>query len=180
MFYGCTSIIDSPLLSASSLEGSCYEQMFSGCSSLKFVELIGSSSSFQTYSFSSWLDGISTNGILIKNPSLSMIYSARNAHLLQHPNTWTLISSFTLITIDSEGIFTTNPNFWILLKQYSGKTLEISLNGIKFTGTVTSSSSGSPDNYTNTHIFNGTSSNGILELKQKDYGNRSDSSYASI
>lgn len=182
MFYGCTSIIDTPLLSASSLESYCYSQMFYGCSSLKFVELIGSSSFFQEDSFDSWLYMTSTKGVLIKNPSLSMVRSAKNASFLSHPTTWTLISSFTLITIDSEGIFTTNPNFWILLNYYNGKTLEISLNGIKFTGVVTRvtdfdhGSNGSQSTYT----FNGTSDNGILELKQRYYGDRSESSYSSV
>ena len=182
MFSGCTSIVDTPLLSASSLEFYCYYQMFQGCSSLKFAELTGSSSSFNEYSFDGWLYGISTNGILIKNPSLSMVYSARNAYFLSYPTTWTLISSFTLITIDSEGIFTTNPSLWILLHYYNGKTLEIFLNGTKFTGVVTkvtdfdNGSYGSQDTYT----FNGTSDNGILELKQRYYGDRSGSWYNSV
>ena len=172
MFYGCTSIIYAPLLSASSLEGGCYEQMFFGCSSLKYVEITGSSSSFGTYSFASWLYNIQTDGILIKNPQLGMIFNQRIYHVLEHPNTWTLVSSFTLNSIDSEGIFTTNPNFWIVLETYKGKTVEISLNGIKFNGTVTLTGS--------TYTFNGSSNDGILKLQQQYSSNASGSSYSSV
>ena len=172
MFSGCTSIIDAPLLSASSLESYCYHQMFSRCSSLKYVEITGSPSSFGTYSFSSWLTDIQTDGILIKNPQLEMIFSQRDYHVLEHPNTWTLVSSFTLSSIDSEGIFTTNPNFWIVLQSYQGKTLEISLNGIKFSGTVTLTGS--------TYTFNGSSNNGTLKLQQNHSSSASGSNYSSV
>jgi len=63
MFYGCTSLTTAPSLPATTLAIYCYASMFERCTSLTTITLYyGGEDDY----FSSWVKGISTDGVLYK------------------------------------------------------------------------------------------------------------------
>ena len=70
MFYGCTSLMVSPTLSAATLTESCYETMFSGCTSLNRVICLATDISAIDCT-REWLDGVSATGTFTKAASMT-------------------------------------------------------------------------------------------------------------
>lgn len=180
MFYGCNLITVAPNLPAMELNGdNCYEYMFYNCTSLKYLKpsfiSYGVREDYQLYA---WLNGTS-NGLYIKDPSCPVaINSGDDSGSLQIPITWTLKSSFIVKSIDQEGIFTTTPAMWILIGGFLNTGMEVTLNNIKFTGSITSASGGTNATL---YTFEGISNNNeTLTLKQRYFSDRTGSSYTSV
>jgi len=70
MFEGCTSLTTAPELPATILANYCYSSMFRYCESLNYIKCLATDIS-ATDCTSNWVDGVSTIGIFIKNPSIT-------------------------------------------------------------------------------------------------------------
>ena len=63
MFHGCTGMVKGPEFATPTSRGeACYAYMFSGCSSLNYVEY---KDSYAVDLFSQWLDDVATNGTFV-------------------------------------------------------------------------------------------------------------------
>ena len=82
LFKDCSALTSAPYLPATTLSDYCYSEMFSGCTSLTSLTCKATDIS-ANYALSLWLSGISTNGILYVDPS--MTGAAWNI-----PSTWTI------------------------------------------------------------------------------------------
>ena len=66
MFYGCTSLITSPVLSATTLVYHCYDSMFYDCTSLNYIKCLATDiSAFDCTT--DWVNNVSSSGTFIKN-----------------------------------------------------------------------------------------------------------------
>jgi hypothetical protein len=70
MFSGCTSLVQAPALPATTLDSTCYREMFSGCTSLRYVECNATKISANNC-VQSWLSNVSASGTFKKNPSMN-------------------------------------------------------------------------------------------------------------
>ena len=85
MFEGCTSLEKSPVLRPLTLASNCYTQMFDGCTNLKYIYALFTttpSSSYTNY----WVRNVSSAGQYYKNPSAT--YTTRGISGI--PNHWTV------------------------------------------------------------------------------------------
>lgn len=155
MFENCTNLETAPELLATTLVNSCYYAMFKGCSKINYMKADYQSSPGSAYDF---LINTAQQGTFIKNPNLSTLYvSNYNAvHSTHTPPTWTIVSSFTINTINGNGVFTTTPAFWTYPVR-ANNTLHIILNNVEFVGTVTKSS--------DTYTYIGTSDDKTLTIE---------------
>lgn len=83
MFENSTSLIESPLLLATTLEGQSYQGMFNGCSSLNTITCLATN---QSNSTNDWTTGVAATGTFYKHPSAS--WSSGNNGI---PSTWTVV-----------------------------------------------------------------------------------------
>ena len=67
MFRGCTSLVNAPDLPAKSVSEHGYYYMFYGCSKLERVKAMFTNTPNTTYSTTSWLSGVNSTGVFIKN-----------------------------------------------------------------------------------------------------------------
>lgn len=66
MFYGCTSLITAPVLSATTLVYHCYDSMFYDCTSLNYIKCLATDiSAFDCTT--DWVNNVSSIGTFIKN-----------------------------------------------------------------------------------------------------------------
>ena len=93
MFKGCTGITRAQLLLKIPSHKSCYEEMFSGCTNLRYVKCL----SLQPIKYNSeyhytvhWLSGVAENGTFEKDPKNTSWY---NSSYNGVPNTWTIIDT---------------------------------------------------------------------------------------
>ena len=67
MFQGCTSLTTAPsILPATTLANYCYGRMFDGCTSLNYIKAMFTTTPSTTYT-SNWVSGVATNGTFVKN-----------------------------------------------------------------------------------------------------------------
>ncbi len=74
MFNGCTSLVTAPVLPATTLTYSssganyygCYHKMFQGCSSLKYIKAMFTTSPGTQYTLD-WVNGVAAEGTFVKN-----------------------------------------------------------------------------------------------------------------
>ena len=66
MFYGCTSLITAPILSATTLVYHCYDSMFYDCTSLNYIKCLATDIS-EFDCTTDWVNNVSSSGIFIKN-----------------------------------------------------------------------------------------------------------------
>ena len=86
MFYGCTSLTSAPsILPATTLADYCYMGMFWGCTSLNYIKCLATDIS-ATSCTASWVNGVSSSGTFVKNPSMSS-WSTGNSGI---PTNWTV------------------------------------------------------------------------------------------
>lgn len=135
MFQDCTSLTTAPVLPAETLVAECYTRMFYNCSSLNYIEANFKSGLDASSCLSDWLSGVSSRGEFIKNPLLNISNVVGINYYIKVPDSWVITSSFTVLTINSNNEFTTNPVFWAYLTQ-TNKMLYVTLNNIQFSGTV--------------------------------------------
>ena len=70
LFYGCTGLLEAPVLSSATLTEKCYEDMFSGCTSLNYIKCLATDIS-ATDCTKNWLDGVSPSGTFVKASSMN-------------------------------------------------------------------------------------------------------------
>ena len=111
MFENCTSLVDAPVLPALICAPQCYSGMFSGCSSLGYLEArfttkpIGDTLGEFTYG---WLDGVAATGTFVKNTDATWVNTTvtnPNSGLVYEviPSGWTIQCplTFTALTAGS-------------------------------------------------------------------------------
>jgi hypothetical protein len=84
LFRGCTSLTQAPELPATTLESNCYYSMFLGCTSLGYIIMLATDISISN-SLSNWVNGVATSGIFVKAAGVT-IPSGNNGI----PNGWTV------------------------------------------------------------------------------------------
>lgn len=139
MFQGCTSLVTAPYLPATSLGSSNYLYMFKNCSLLNYIK--ADFGGKPTYCTTDWVSGVAASGTFIKSPNLEAFYpeSPNLSSPINVPYAWTIYSSFTVKSIDGNGVFTTTPSTWVNLVGLSGKTLNLTIGEVTFSGSVDSS-----------------------------------------
>lgn len=66
MFSDCTSLTTAPELPATTLAKYCYSSMFMGCSKLKYIKMLATDISAD-YCLHYWVNGVSNTGTFVKN-----------------------------------------------------------------------------------------------------------------
>lgn len=66
MFNNCTSLTTSPKLTAATLSGTCYSEMFKGCTSMNYITMLATDISANN-SLLNWVQSIAATGIFVKN-----------------------------------------------------------------------------------------------------------------
>lgn len=84
MFYGCTGVTVAPDLPATTLATNCYYEMFQACSNLSYVKCLATNISATNCTLR-WLDAVASNGIFVKNDSMSSWTTGVSGI----PTTWT-------------------------------------------------------------------------------------------
>ena len=82
MFSGCISLIETPILPATTLVNSCYKCMFDGCVSLNKVTMLATDVS-ATDCLNSWLLDVSSIGIFTKALGMILLFSNISTGALQ-------------------------------------------------------------------------------------------------
>ena len=91
MFYGCTSLTSSPILSAETLQNNCYKDMFYGCSSLTHITCYNVSD-ISEYVSSDWIYGVSSLGIFEINYNGEWNNTNKASHI---PTNWTINNEYS-------------------------------------------------------------------------------------
>lgn len=65
MFSGCTSLEYAPCLPAETLANYCYQNMFAGCTSLKYIKCLATNMSATNCTYN-WVSGITTDGVFVQ------------------------------------------------------------------------------------------------------------------
>ena len=66
MFYGCTSLVQTPELPATTLADGCYNRMFYGCTSLNYIKMLATDIS-ATLCLNNWVSNVSPTGTFVKS-----------------------------------------------------------------------------------------------------------------
>ena len=85
MFYGCTGLTNAPVLPATTLADSCYNGMFSGCTSLNYIKAMFLTTPSSSYT-ENWTNNVSPTGTFVKNASASWDVTGVNGI----PENWTV------------------------------------------------------------------------------------------
>ena len=87
MFENCTSMTESPVLSASKFKNNCYSRMFNGCTNLSKVTCLASNplNIFYTNATTDWLENVANSGEFIQKSGYSL-WGIGNSGI---PNGWT-------------------------------------------------------------------------------------------
>ena len=86
MFYNCTSLVQAPELPATTLEKYCYSSMFYNCKNLNYIKAMFITDKNLSLNYlGSWLNGVSSTGTFIKSKDAT--WSNTNAEI---PTGWTV------------------------------------------------------------------------------------------
>lgn len=85
MFQGCTSLTTAQELPATTLVQSCYQGMFKGCSNLNYIKMLATDIS-ATDCLTDWVDGVSNSGTFVKAASMTSLPSGTSGI----PDGWTV------------------------------------------------------------------------------------------
>jgi hypothetical protein len=86
MFYGCTSLTTAPQLPATTLVQSCYQNMFSNCTSLNSITCLATAKSISYYT-NGWVSGVAASGTFTKAASMSSWTTGASGI----PSGWTVV-----------------------------------------------------------------------------------------
>lgn len=86
MFYGCTSLTDSPILRAETLSEDCYKDMFYGCTSLNHI-ICHNVSDISEYVNQNWVSGVASSGTFELNYSGTWSNTNKASHI---PSGWNI------------------------------------------------------------------------------------------
>lgn len=112
MFYGCSSLITSPILISKTLSEDCYKDMFYGCESLSSIKCYNVED-ISEYVSSDWIYGVASTGTFYINYKGNWNETNKASHV---PENWTInndyngyhLKYFTIDIID-DGVFTFGP-----------------------------------------------------------------------
>lgn len=85
MFQGCTSLEIAPELPATTLKQHCYGNMFNGCTKLKYIKAMFTTTPSNTYTLN-WVNGVSSTGTFVKNSAATWSVTGTNGV----PSGWTV------------------------------------------------------------------------------------------
>jgi hypothetical protein len=85
MFSGCTSLVQAPVLPATTLKNGCYANMFSGCSSLSYIKALFTTTPSNSYT-QNWVSGVKATGTFVKSASATWNVTGTNGV----PSGWTI------------------------------------------------------------------------------------------
>ena len=85
MFDGCRNLTTAPELPATTLVVQCYYNMFNGCTNLNYIKCLATNIS-ATFCTQYWVEGVSSTGTFVKNPSMSSWTTGANGI----PANWTV------------------------------------------------------------------------------------------
>jgi hypothetical protein len=88
MLYGCTALVDGPVLPATTLTTQCYQGLFYGCSSLKSITCLATNISARNCC-NSWTYGITGTGTFYKDASMTSWPRGTSGI----PNNWTVVDN---------------------------------------------------------------------------------------
>lgn len=88
MFRGCTGLTTAPDLPATQLASYCYQAMFRDCSNLIYIKCLATSGFNESYSLSSWVDGVSATGTFVKDANTTWPSGASGI-----PNDWAVVNA---------------------------------------------------------------------------------------
>lgn len=74
MFYNCSSLEDTPELPAEALVSGCYQRMFYGCSKVNYIKMLGKTNyredEFISDSNTKWCAGVASEGTIVLNKAI--------------------------------------------------------------------------------------------------------------
>lgn len=112
MFYGCSSLINSPVLISKTLTEDCYKDMFYGCESLSNIKCYNVVD-ISEYVSSDWVNGVASTGTFYINCKGDWNNTNKASHI---PENWIINNDYNgydlkYFTIDilNDGIFTFGP-----------------------------------------------------------------------
>ncbi len=92
MFSGCTSLQTAPVLPATTLAESCYYAMFYGCTSLNYIEMMATNIDAADCLLE-WVIGVADTGTFVKNSTTEL-----NLGIISLPYGWTVVSANPSLT----------------------------------------------------------------------------------
>ena len=90
MFFGCTSLINSPKLIAEILTDDCYKYMFYGCTSLNHI-VCYNVSDISEYVLLDWINGVASSGVFEINYNGEWNNTNKASHI---PTNWTINNEY--------------------------------------------------------------------------------------
>jgi len=72
MFRGCTSLVNTPELPATTLANYCYNLMFWGCTKLNYIKMLAIDIS-ASYCLNNWVEGVASTGTFVKHANMSSL-----------------------------------------------------------------------------------------------------------
>lgn len=90
MFYGCTSLTDSPVLRAETLSEDCYKDMFYGCTSLNHI-ICYNVSDISEYVNQNWVSGVAGSGTFELNYNGAWDNTNKVSHI---PSGWEINNEY--------------------------------------------------------------------------------------
>jgi hypothetical protein len=86
MFSNCTSLTTAPVLPATTLEDSCYEYMFEGCTKLNYIKAMFKTTPSTDY-MQNWVKNVASSGTFVKNSAATWTSSCG---VSTYPCNWTV------------------------------------------------------------------------------------------
>lgn len=85
LFYNCKSLVTAPELSATELKFKCFHYTFDGCSNLKYIKAMFTTTPSSTYT-QNWVNGVASTGTFVKNKDATWDVTSVNGI----PTGWTV------------------------------------------------------------------------------------------
>ena len=142
MFYGCTSIEESPILSAQTLQNNCYTDMFYGCSSLREI-ICKNISDISQYVNSNWVYGVASTGVFEIDNEGYWNDTNKASHI---PENWEITTGVLTNKYLTFRILTPGTISWLTTNESYVKTISYSKDGGETWTDITSSIEGTEIN----------------------------------
>jgi len=87
MFYGCTSLVNAPVLPATALVSGCYNYMFQNCTGLRYLKAMFTTTPGTSYT-NNWVSGCTNTSdvVFVKNSAATWTTTGNHAVL----SNWTI------------------------------------------------------------------------------------------
>jgi len=87
MFTGCKNLVNAPILSATTLVAYCYHHMFEGCTKLKTITMLATNISADNC-LTRWVKSVSSTGTFTKATAMTSLPTGENGI----PSGWTVVN----------------------------------------------------------------------------------------